>query len=82
MALAVKRMTELALDGQRLLIREDLNAPVKDGKVTSGKRLSAAVPTLQYALQHGARVVVLSQLGRPGYAAGDPALSLAPVATD
>jgi len=82
MALAVKRMTELALDGQRLLIREDLNAPVKDGKVTSGKRLSAAVPTLQYALQHGARVAVLSHLGRPREGVADSALSLAPVATE
>jgi len=82
MALAVKRMTELALDGERLLIREDLNAPIKDGKVTSGKRLSAAVPTLQYALQHGARVAVLSHLGRPREGAVDPALSLAPVATE
>ena len=82
MALAVKRMTELALDGQRLLIREDLNAPIKDGKVTSGKRLSAAVPTLQYALQHGARVAVLSHLGRPREGVVDSALSLAPVATE
>jgi phosphoglycerate kinase len=82
MALAVKRMIELALDGQRLLIREDLNAPVKDGKVTSGKRLSAAVPTLQYALQHGARVAVLSHLGRPREGVVDSALSLAPVATE
>ena len=82
MALAVKRMTELALDGQRLLIREDLNAPIKDGKVTSGRRLSAAVPTLQYALQHGARVAVLSHLGRPQEGVVDSALSLAPVATE
>jgi phosphoglycerate kinase len=82
MALAVKRMIELALDGQRLLIREDLNAPVKDGKVTNGKRLSAAVPTLQHALQHGARVAVLSHLGRPREGVVDSALSLAPVATE
>jgi len=82
MALAVKRMIELALDGQRLLIREDMNAPDKDGKVTSGKRLSAAVPTLQYALQHGARVAVLSHLGRPREGVVDSALSLAPVATE
>ncbi len=65
MALAVKRMTELELDGRRLLIREDLNAPIKDGKVTSAKRLSAALPTIEYALQHGARVALISHLGRP-----------------
>ena len=81
MALAVKRMTELELDGRRLLIREDLNAPIKDGKVTSGKRLSAALPTIEYALQHGARVALISHLGRPRAGAVDAALSLAPVAT-
>ena len=81
MALAVKRMTELELDGRRLLIREDLNAPIKDGKVTSGQRLSAALPTIEYALQHRARVALISHLGRPQEGAVDAALSLAPVAT-
>ena len=81
MALAVKRMTELELDGQRLLIREDLNAPIKDGKVTSDKRLSAALPTIEHALQHGARVALISHLGRPQEGSVDAALSLAPVAT-
>ena len=80
MALAIKRMTELELDGQRLLIREDLNAPIKDGKVTSGKRLSAALPTIEYALQHGARVALISHLGRPQEGSFDAALSLAPIA--
>ena len=65
MALAVKRMTELELDGRRLLIREYLNAPIKDGNVTSGKRLSAALPTIEHAHQHGARVALISHLGRP-----------------
>jgi len=82
MALAVKRMTELELRGQRLLIREDLNAPIKDGKVTSSKRLSAALPTIEYALQHGARVILISHLGRPQEGSFDAALSLAPVATE
>ena len=81
MALAVKRMTELELDGRRLLIREDLNAPIKDGKVTSGQLLSAALPTIEYALQHRARVALISHLGRPQEGAVDAALSLAPVAT-
>ena len=82
MALAVKRMTELALEGQRVLIREDLNAPIKDGRVTSGKRLSAAVPTIEYALQNDARVVLLSHLGRPQEGSYDTGLSLEPVAAE
>ena len=80
MALAVKRMTELQLDGRRLLIREDLNAPIKDGNLTSSKRLSAALPTIEYALQHRARVALISHLGRPKEGSVDAALSLAPVA--
>ncbi len=82
MALAVKRMTELDLDGQRLLIREDLNAPINDGRVTSNKRLVAAVPTIRHALEHGARVALVSHLGRPQPGTADPAFSLAPVATE
>ncbi len=81
MALAVKRMTELELDGRRLLIRQDLNVPIKDGEVTSGKRLSAALPTIEYALQHRARVALVSHLGRPREGTVNAALSLAPVAT-
>lgn len=82
MALAVKRMTELDLDGQRLLIREDLNAPIKDGRVTSNKRLVAALPTIRHALDHGARVALVSHLGRPQPGSSDPAFTLAPVATE
>ena len=80
MALAVLKMTELALRDLRVLIREDLNAPIKDGKVTSAARLEAAVPTLKAALDAGARVMVMSHLGRPKAGQPDPALSLAPVA--
>jgi phosphoglycerate kinase len=82
MALAVKRMTELDLDGQRLLIREDLNAPIKDGRVTSNKRLVAALPTIRHALDRGARVALVSHLGRPQPGSSDPAFTLAPVATE
>jgi phosphoglycerate kinase len=80
MALKVKRMTDLALRGKRVLIREDLNVPVKDGKVTSTARIEAALPTLRAALEAGARVMVMSHLGRPKEGKPDPAESLAPVA--
>jgi len=80
MALKVKRMADLALKGKRVLIREDLNVPVKDGKVTSMARIDAALPTLRQALAAGARVMVMSHLGRPKEGKPDPAASLAPVA--
>jgi len=80
MPLAVKRMTDLDLRGKRVLIREDLNVPVKDGKVTSTARIDAALPTLRAALDAGARVLVMSHLGRPKAGKPDPLSSLAPVA--
>ena len=80
MPLAVKRMTDLDLRGKRVLIREDLNVPVKDGKVTSTARIDAALPTLRAALGAGARVLVMSHLGRPKAGKPDPKSSLAPVA--
>ncbi len=80
MALKVKRMADQALQGKRVLIREDLNVPVKDGKVTSTARLDAALPTLRAALDAGARVMVMSHLGRPKEGKPDAAASLAPVA--
>jgi phosphoglycerate kinase len=80
MALSVKRMTDQALRGKRVLIREDLNVPVKNGRVTSTARLDAALPTLRAALDAGARVMVMSHLGRPKEGKPDPTQSLAPVA--
>ena len=73
-------MKTLPLAGQRLLIRQDLNVPLDGGRVASDARLRASVPTLQYALEAGARVMVMSHLGRPteGRPNGDD--SLAPVA--
>jgi phosphoglycerate kinase len=73
-------MTDLDLAGKRVLIREDLNVPVADGKVTSDARIRAALPTIQHALKAGARVMVMSHLGRPEEGARAPELSLAPVA--
>lgn len=64
-SLSVVTMAELDLSGQRVLIREDLNVPVKNGKITSDARLLAALPTIRLALQKGAAVMVCSHLGRP-----------------
>jgi phosphoglycerate kinase len=73
-------MTDLDLRGRRVLIREDLNVPLKDGRVASDTRLAAAAPTLRSALDRGARVMVMSHLGRPKEGAFDASASLAPVA--
>ena len=80
MTFALKRMADLELEGRRLLIREDLNAPVTDGRVTSDARLRASLPTIRLALERGAAVIVVSHLGRPKEGEFDAALSLAPVA--
>jgi phosphoglycerate kinase len=73
-------MAETDLRNKRVLIREDLNVPVQDGKVTSDARIRAALATIRYALDQHARVFVLSHLGRPQEGRDDPSLSLAPVA--
>jgi phosphoglycerate kinase len=76
----VLRMSDLKLAGKRVLIREDLNVPVKDRVVSSDARIRAALPTLRSAAQQGARVIVLSHLGRPEEGRFEPEFSLAPVA--
>ncbi|MBT5412731.1 MAG: phosphoglycerate kinase [Cellvibrionales bacterium] len=58
-------MTDLELQGKRVLIREDLNVPIKNGIITSDARILAAIPTIEYALKAGARVILMSHLGRP-----------------
>ena len=63
--MAIPSMQDFALDGQRVLIRQDLNVPVKDGKVTSDARIKASIPTIKAALEAGAAVMVMSHLGRP-----------------
>jgi phosphoglycerate kinase len=73
------RMADLDLAGKRVLIREDLNVPLEDGRVTSDARIRAALPTIRMALEKGARVLVMSHLGRPKEGARDPSQSLAPV---
>jgi len=73
-------MADLDLTNQRVLIREDLNVPVKDGQVTSAKRIQAALPTIQLALDKGAKVILLSHRGRPTEGEFDAEQSLQPIA--
>lgn len=75
-----KRMTDLDLAGKRVLIREDLNVPVKDGKVTSDARIRASLPTIEFALNAGAKVMLMSHLGRPTEGEYAEEFSLQPVA--
>lgn len=75
-----KRMTDLDLKGKRVLIREDLNVPVKEGKVTSDARIRASLPTIEHALKAGARVMLMSHLGRPSEGEYEEQFSLKPVA--
>lgn len=77
--MSVIRMSDLDLNGKRVLIREDLNVPVKNGKVTSDARLKAAIPTIELALSKGAKVMVMSHLGRPQEGEYDAESSLQPV---
>ena len=74
------RMSELDLAEKVVLIREDLNVPIKDGKVTSDARLQASLPTIKLALEKGAAVIVCSHLGRPTEGSPEEVYSLAPVA--
>ena len=78
--MSVIKMTDLDLAGKRVLIREDLNVPIKDGKVSSDKRIRASLPTIEHAMKAGAKVMLMSHLGRP--TEGEPAdeFSLQPVA--
>jgi phosphoglycerate kinase len=78
--MAVLRMTELDLRDKRVLIREDLNVPVQNGVVTSDARIRASLPTILAAKEKGARVMVMSHLGRPEEGVYDEEFSLAPVA--
>ena len=72
-------IAELKLAGKRALIRVDFNVPMKDGKVTNTNRIDAALPTIKYALDQGASVVLMSHLGRPN-GKPNPEYSLAPIA--
>jgi phosphoglycerate kinase len=78
--MSILRMTDLDLAGKRVLIREDLNVPVDNGRVTSEQRITAALPTIKRALEQGAAVMVTSHLGRPKEGVWSETDSLAPVA--
>jgi len=78
--MTVKLMTELDLASKRVLIREDLNVPIKDGQITSDARLKAALPTIQQAVKAGAKVIVMSHLGRPSEGEYNLEFSMEPVA--
>jgi phosphoglycerate kinase len=78
--MSVIKMTDLDLAGKRVLIRQDLNVPIKDGKVSSDKRIRASMPTIEHCIKAGAQVMLMSHLGRP--TEGEPAdeFSMKPVA--
>lgn len=78
--MTVLRMADLDLAGKRVLIREDLNVPVKEGHITSDQRITAALPTIKLALEKGAAVMLMSHLGRPKEGVWTEEDSLAPVA--
>jgi phosphoglycerate kinase len=78
--MAFKRMTDIDLAGKRVLIREDFNVPVKDGKVASDARIRAALPTIRHALDAGAAVMLMSHLGRPTEGEYAEEFSMQPVA--
>ncbi len=76
------KLTDLDLAGKRVLIRADLNVPVKDGKVTSDARITASMPTVEHCMKAGARVMVMSHRGRPQEGMPDEENSMQPIAED
>lgn len=78
--MSVIKMTELDLAGKRVLIREDLNVPLKGGVVTDDTRIRASLPTIELAMKAGAKVMLMSHLGRPKEGVYDEAFTLQPVA--
>lgn len=76
----LKTLKDLDLNNKRVMIREDFNVPIENGKITNDRRIQAALPTIQYALQRNAKVILLSHLDRPEEGKYDPNLSLQLVA--
>ena len=79
--MSVIKMTDLDLAGKRVLIRQDLNVPIKDGKVSSDKRIRASMPSIETLVAAGAQVMIMSHLGRPTEGSPEEQFSLAPVAS-
>ncbi len=79
--MSIINMTDLDLSGKRVLIRQDLNVPIKDGKVSSDKRIRASMPSIEILVKAGAQVMIMSHLGRPTEGSPEDQFSLAPVAT-
>ncbi len=80
--MAFIKLTDLDLAGKRVLIRADLNVPVKDGEVTSDARITASMPTMEYCAKAGAKVMVMSHRGRPEEGVMDAENSMSPIAAD
>jgi len=80
--MAFIKLTDLDLAGKRVLIRADLNVPVKDGKVTSDARITASMPTVEHCIKAGAKVMVMSHRGRPEEGKVDDENSMQPIAED
>ena len=78
--MTIKTISDINLEEKRVIIREDLNVPIKDGVITSDKRIRAALPTIQKAIKENAKVIIVSHLGRPEEGVFDEKYSLAPVA--
>ena len=78
--MAIKELADLDISGKRVLIRQDLNVPLRNGEISSSKRIEASLPTIEYACAQGARVMLMSHLGRPVGGTSDPQFSLRPVA--
>ncbi|MFQ3249058.1 MAG: phosphoglycerate kinase [Glaciecola sp.] len=77
--MTIRKMQDLELQGKRVLIRQDLNVPVKDGVVTSDARIRASLPTIKLALEKGASLMLMSHLGRPTEGESNPEFTMQPV---